>query len=98
MGLSIDHVFQLNVVKGYEICFCFSLAFNMRLGRLHTDTSDQYWGLTDLNSSQEYCFLMDGTLYIFSHPVHTNPLNHKPFCPDLIPGVYGFLHQQRVAR
>ena len=68
-------VFQLNVVKGHEICFRFSLVFNMRLGRLHTDTTDQYWGLIDLNSSQE---LLSYGRYII--PIFT-PCSYQSYKP-----------------
>ena len=38
----------------------------MRLGRLPTDTSDQHWGLTDLNSSQELFSYGPYIIHIFT--------------------------------
>ena len=49
----------------------------MRLGRLHTDTIDQYWGLIDLNSSQE---LFSYGRYII--PIFT-PCSYQSYKPKL---------------
>ena len=75
----------------------------MRLGRLHPDTTDQYWELTDLNSSQE--LFSYGRYIIHIHtlfiPVlqtinHFTPISYPEYTGSLIgggsPGVFCIGH------